>query len=198
MSKDLIDVLVPIPLLKRFSYKLPEEFKKKKLERGVRIKIPFGNRLLVGIFWNYSDPSRNNRSSYKFIKEVIDENSLLDKKLLNLAEWSSHYYHYPLGEVITYFFPPSLRKGKKAKFKESIFWKVSKKGDFIDLSGLGRAPNQRKGLELLREKGDLSQHSLKAYGVSRVTLNNLHNKGLVKRLSLEQFPVNSSLNQNLD
>ena len=191
MSKDLIDVLVPIPLLKRFSYKLPEEFKKKKLERGVRIKIPFGNRLLVGIFWNYSDPSRNNRSSYKFIKEVIDETSLLEKKLLNLAEWASRYYHYPLGEVITYFFPPSLRKGKKAKFKESTFWQVTEKGDFIDLSGLGRAPNQRKGLELLREKGDLSQHLLKAFGVSRVSLNNLHNKGLVKKLSQEQFPVYS-------
>ena len=191
MSKDLIDVLVPIPLLKRFSYKLPEEFKKKKLERGVRIKIPFGNRLLVGIFWNYSDPSRNNRSSYKFIKEVIDETSLLEKKLLNLAEWASRYYHYPLGEVITYFFPPSLRRGKKAKFKESTFWQVTEKGDFIDLSGLGRAPNQRKGLELLREKGDLSQHLLKAFGVSRVSLNNLHNKGLVKKLSQEQFPVYS-------
>ena len=191
MSKDLIDVLVPIPLLERFSYKLPEELKKKNLERGIRIKIPFGNRLLVGIFWNYSDPSRNNRSSYKFIKEVIDETSLLEKKLLNLAEWASRYYHYPLGEVITYFFPPSLRKGKKAKFKESTFWQVTEKGDFIDLSGLGRAPNQRKGLELLREKGDLSQHSLKAFGVSRVSLNNLHNKGLVKKLSQEQFPVYS-------
>ena len=191
MSKDLIDVLVPIPLLERFSYKLPEELKKKNLERGIRIKIPFGNRLLVGIFWNYSDPSRNNRSSYKFIKEVIDETSLLEKKLLNLAEWASRYYHYPLGEVITYFFPPSLRKGKKAKFKESTFWQVTEKGDFIDLSGLGRAPNQRKGLELLREKGDLSQHLLKAFGVSRVSLNNLHNKGLVKKLSQEQFPVYS-------
>tara|TARA_B100001013_G_scaffold298920_1_gene199915 strand:+ start:1828 stop:4038 length:2211 start_codon:yes stop_codon:yes gene_type:complete len=191
MSKDLIDVLVPIPLLERFSYKLPEELKKKNLERGIRIKIPFGNRLLVGIFWNYSDPSRNNRSSYKFIKEVIDETSLLEKKLLNLAEWASRYYHYPLGEVITYFFPPSLRKGKKAKFKESTFWQVTEKGDFIDLSGLGRAPNQRKGLELLREKGDLSQHSLKAFGVSRVSLNHLHNKGLVKKRSQEQFPVYS-------
>ena len=191
MSKDLIDVLVPIPLLERFSYKLPEELKKKNLERGIRIKIPFGNRLLVGIFWNYSDPSRNNRSSYKFIKEVIDETSLLEKKLLNLAEWASRYYHYPLGEVITYFFPPSLRRGKKAKFKESTFWQVTEKGDFIDLSGLGRAPNQRKGLELLREKGDLSQHSLKAFGVSRVSLNHLHNKGLVKKRSQEQFPVYS-------
>ena len=198
MSKDLIDVLVPIPLLEKFTYKLPKEFQKKNLERGIRMKIPFGNRLLVGIFWDYSDPTQNNRSSYKFVKEVIDESSLLDKKLLDLADWSSRYYHYPLGEVITYFFPPSLRKGKEAKFKESIFWKLTEKGDFVDLSGLSRAPNQKKGLELLREKGEMSQHSLKAYGVSPVSLKNLQNKSLVKKLSLEQYPVNSSKNQNLD
>ena len=196
MSKDLIDVLVPIPLLEKFTYKLPKEFQKKNLERGIRMKVPFGNRLLVGIFWDYPDPTQNNRSSYKFVKEVIDESSLLDKKLLDLADWSSRYYHYPLGEVITYFFPPSLRKGKEAKFKESIFWKLTEKGDFVDLSGLSRAPNQKKGLELLREKREMSQHSLKAYGVSPVSLKNLQNKSLVKKLSLEQYHVNSSKNQN--
>ena len=116
MSKDLIDVLVPIPLLKRFSYKLPEEFKKKKLERGVRIKIPFGNRLLVGIFLGITLILQETiEVATNLLREVIDETSLLEKKLLNLAEWASRYYHYPLGEVITYFFPPSLRRGKKAK-----------------------------------------------------------------------------------
>ena len=176
MSGELIDVLVPVPLLEKFTYKLPKEFQKKNLERGIRIKVPFRNRILVGIFWDYSDTSKNNIRSYKFIKEIIDESSLLDKKLLDLADWSSRYYHYPLGEVITYFFPPSLRKGKEAKFKESIVWQVTEKGDFVDLLNLSRAPNQRKGLELLREKGDLSQHSLKAYGVSTITLKNLHKK----------------------
>ena len=189
MSGELIDVLVPVPLLEKFTYKLPKEFQKKNLERGIRIKVPFRNRILVGIFWDYSDTSKNNIRSYKFIKEIIDESSLLDKKLLDLADWSSRYYHYPLGEVITYFFPPSLRKGKEAKFKESIVWQVTEKGDFVDLLNLSRAPNQRKGLELLREKGDLSQHSLKAYGVSTITLKNLHKKGLVKKLSLEQLPL---------
>ena len=197
MSGELIDVLVPVPLLEKFTYKLPKEFQKKNLERGIRIKVPFRNRILVGIFWDYSDTSKNNIRSYKFIKEIIDESSLLDKKLLDLADWSSRYYHYPLGEVITYFFPPSLRKGKEAKFKESIVWQVTEKGDFVDLLNLSRAPNQRKGLELLREKGDLSQHSLKAHGVSTITLKNLHKKGLVKKLSLEQLPLSSHQKQNV-
>ena len=119
----------------------------------------------------------------------------MDKALLDLADWSSRYYHYPLGEVITYFFPPSLRKGKEARFKESTYWKVTDKGDFFDLSELKRAPSQREGLELLREKGDLSQKSLRAYGISSVTLNNLYKKELIQKISLEQLPVNFSSNR---
>ena len=191
MPGDLIDVLVPVPLLEKFTYKVPKGYQKRKFKRGVRLKVPFGNRILIGIFWNYSDSSKPKRASYKFIKEIIDEDTLLDKALLDLADWSSRYYHYPLGEVITYFFPPSLRKGKEARFKESTYWKVTDKGDFFDLSELKRAPSQREGLELLREKGDLSQKSLRAYGISSVTLNNLYKKELIQKTSLEQLPVNS-------
>ena len=158
MPGDLIDVLVPVPLLEKFTYKVPKGYQKRKFKRGVRLKVPFGNRILIGIFWNYSDSSKPKRASYKFIKEILDEDTLLDKALLDLADWSSRYYHYPLGEVITYFFPPALRKGKEARFKESTYWKVTDKGDFFDLSELKRAPSQREGLELLREKGDLSQN----------------------------------------
>ena len=34
MPGDLIDVLVPIPSVERFTYKLPEKYQKKRLERG--------------------------------------------------------------------------------------------------------------------------------------------------------------------
>ena len=198
MPADLIDVLVPVPLLEKFTYKVSKGYQKRKLKRGVRLKVPFGNRILIGIFWNYSDATKPKRAGYKFIKEVLDEDTLLDKVLLDLANWSSRYYHYPLGEVITYFFPPSLRKGKEARFKESTYWKVTDKGDFLDLSELKRAPSQREGLELLREKGDLSQKSLKAYGISSVTLNNLYKKEFIQKISLEQLPKNSVRVETID
>ena len=56
MSGDLIDVLIPVPLLENFTYKVPKEYKNKKLEKGLRLKVPFGNRTVTGIFWTYSDP----------------------------------------------------------------------------------------------------------------------------------------------
>lgn len=190
MLGDLIDVLVPIPLLEKFTYKLPIKYQKRKLKRGIRISVPFRNRVVIGVFWDYSDFSKANRAKYKLIKEILDEDPLLDETLLDLADWASRYYHYPLGEVITYFFPPSLRKGNEAKFKKSTFWKVTDKGDFFDLSQLKRAPRQREGLEILRDRGDMSLQSLKACGISSVALNNLYKKELVQKIDVEQFPIN--------
>ena len=191
MSGDLIDVLIPVPLLEHFTYKVPKEYKNKKLEKGLRLKVPFGNRTVTGIFWTYSDPNRSKRASYKYIKEILDEESLLDKTLLDLADWASRYYHYPPGEVISYFFPPTLRKGAEAKFRRSTYWKVTDKGDFFDLSIFNRAPKQREALEFLREREGMSHQSLKAYGISTSILNNLSKKELIKKLSIEQPPIKS-------
>ena len=50
MSADLIDVLIPVPLLENFTYKVPKEHKNKKFKKGVRLKVPFGNRVVTGVF----------------------------------------------------------------------------------------------------------------------------------------------------
>ena len=97
MSEDLIDVLIPVPLLENFTYKVPKEYKNKIFKKGLRLKVPFGNRIVTGIFWTYSDPIKSKRTSYKYIKEILDEESLLDEALLDLADWASRYYHHPLG-----------------------------------------------------------------------------------------------------
>jgi primosomal protein N' (replication factor Y) len=185
MSADLIEVLVPIPLLERFSYLLPKHLQQDPPMPGTRVLVPFGRRTLVGVVWKINVENDAKGRKYKRIKEVIDDEPLLKKDLLDLADWASRYYHYPLGEVISYFFTPSLRKGKDAKFLETAFWNVSTEGEFIKISDLKRAPNQQKAIELLREKGELAQIAAKAYGVSLPTLKSLESKGLVSKYSRE-------------
>jgi len=196
MSEDLIDVLIPVPLLRNFTYKVPKKYKNKKFRKGLRLKVPFGNRVVTGIFWTYTDSIKSSRASYKYIKEILDEDPLLDENLLDLADWASRYYHHPLGEVISYFFPPTLRKGAEARFRKSTYWKVTNKGDFFDLSAFKRAPKQREALEFLRERGDMSQKSLKAYGISTPILNNLFKKELIEKLIIEQPPIKSVLSES--
>ena len=188
MSGEFIDVLVPVPLLEKFTYRLTKNQVNKELTRGVRLKVPFGNRDLIAIFWKFSDKRKLPNKKYKYVKEVLDSRSLLTKKEIELAEWASEYYHYPLGEVITYFFPPSLRKGKEAKFKETVTWKISNKGEFLDLSSMNKAPNQKKALEILRkEEGEVSQSYLKVLGISSQTLSALDKKGLLQKNKVERL-----------
>ena len=188
MSDNLIEVLVPIPLLEKFSYLLPKHIKSSLPLPGSRVLVPFGRRTLVGIVWKTNSSPNLKIKKYKYIKEVIDNEPLLTKDLIDLADWASRYYHHPLGEVISYFFPPSLRKGKDAKFLETSFWDLTNKGEFFRMEDLSRAPNQQKALEIFREKGELAQIAAKAFGISQHTLSALEKKELLSKHTRELLP----------
>ena len=188
MSDNLIEVLVPIPLLEKFSYLLPKHIKASLPLPGSRVLVPFGRRTLVGVVWKTNSPPNLKIKKYKYIKEIIDDEPLLSKDLLDLADWASRYYHHPLGEVISYFFPPSLRKGKEAKFLETSFWDLTNKGEFFRMEDLSRAPNQQKALEIFREKGELAQIAAKAFGITQPALSALEKKELLSKHTRELLP----------
>ncbi len=187
MASELIDVLVPIPVLEKFSY-LPAKGSRVLPKPGSRVLIPFGRRTLVGIVWKISKLDKSDKRKYKHIKEILDDSPLLDTNALKLAEWSSRYYHYPLGEIISYFFPPSLRKGEEAKFRQAKYLELTSRGEFLDMKSLEKAPAQKKLITLLQEKNEVSIKSLKAFGISSVSVKSLIDKGLIRSFSRELSP----------
>ena len=187
MAEELVDVLVPIPLLEKFSY-LPPKNSKYPIKQGSRVLIPFGNRMLVGVIWGKRLQVSADKRKYKRIKEVLDAVPLLSSNAMNLAEWSSRYYHYPLGEIITYFFPPSLRKGNEASFRQSKYIEITSKGEFINEDLLSNAPVQRKLITILKEKKEISLKSLTAFEISPSAVTGLEDKGYIRRFSRELSP----------
>ena len=187
MKSELIEVLVPIPLMGKFSY-LPPKNNISPLEVGSRVLVPFGRRTLVGVVWSFTKKDSSDKRKYRHIKELLDETPLLNTHSMNLAEWSSRYYHYPLGEIISYFFPPSIRKGKEAKFKESKYIELTSKGSFLSEEELSRAPNQKKLVALLKEKKEITLQSAKAFGIGTSVINGLIDKGYIKRFARELSP----------
>ena len=187
MTSELIDVLVPIPVLEKFSY-LPVKGSRVLPKPGSRVLIPFGRRTLVGVVWKISKLDKSDKRKYKHIKEILDDSPLLDTHALKLAEWSSRYYHYPLGEIISYFFPPSLRKGEEAKFRQAKYLELTSRGEFLDMKSLEKAPAQKKLITLLQEKHEVSIKSLKAFGISSVSVKSLIDKGLIRSFSRELSP----------
>ena len=196
MSLDLVEVLIPIPLMEKFSY-LPPKNNSNLLKQGSRVLVPFGKRTLVGVVWSFSDRDISLKRKYKHIKEVLDEVPLLDTNSIHLAEWSSRYYHYPLGEIISYFFPPSLRKGKEAKFRESQYLELTSKGSFLEEESLSRAPIQQKLISILKDKKEITLKSAQAFGVSNAVVNGLIEKGFVNRFSRELSPYKKLENKQL-
>ena len=52
MSIEQVEVLVPIPILEKFSYLLPAQFQDDPPGPGSRVLVPFGRRNLVGVVWD--------------------------------------------------------------------------------------------------------------------------------------------------
>ena len=196
MSLDLVEVLIPIPLMEKFSY-LPPKNNSNLLKQGSRVLVPFGKRTLVGVVWSFSERDKSSNRKYKYIKEILDEVPLLDSNSISLAEWSSRYYHYPLGEIISYFFPPSLRKGKEAKFRETKYLELTSKGSFLEEETLTRAPSQQKLISILKDKKEMTLKSAQAFGISNAAVNGLIEKGFVNRFSRELSPYKKLENKQL-
>ena len=71
MSSDLVEVLVPIPLMEKFSYLPPKS--NRPLKQGARVLIPFGRRTLVGVVWGFIQKESSDNRKYKHIQNVLDE-----------------------------------------------------------------------------------------------------------------------------
>ena len=196
MDKDLVEVLIPIPLMEKFSY-FPPKNRSNQLKKGSRVLVPFGNRLMVGVVWGFNKKSNSDKRKYKYIREVLDKTPLLNATSMSLAEWASRYYHYPLGEVISYFYPPSLRKGKEAKFKESKYIELTNKGSLLREEDLSRAPAQLKLISLLKEKKEVTIKSAQAFGISSAVIKGLIDKEYVASFSRELSPYKKHENKDL-
>ena len=83
MSLQQVEVLVPIPILEKFSYLLPAQFKDSPPKPGSRVIVPFGNRKLVGVVWEVKKSFSPEGRKLKHIKEVLDYSPLLDKESLS-------------------------------------------------------------------------------------------------------------------
>lgn len=62
--------------------------------------------------WGFCDHSDQPDERLKKILDVLDHRPLLPESLLNLIQWASDYYHYPLGQVFSTVLPNLLSQAK--------------------------------------------------------------------------------------
>jgi primosomal protein N' (replication factor Y) len=120
MKKDstlLLRIAVPAPLRQYFDYLPPKTMGWETLKPGARVKIPFRNRELIGIFMGFTTTPDVPINKLKTVLEIIDNKPIIPHDILQLCIWAADYYHAPIGEVLAAALPALLRQGKSADIK---------------------------------------------------------------------------------
>lgn len=107
-----LDVAVPVVLDQTFTYT-----SEAALLAGVRVKVSFGRRKLVGVVVAVSTKVPTSKYELKSVEEVLDSEPIYSDTLLALARWLSTYYLHPLGEVLRAMLPVSLVKKQKTRYR---------------------------------------------------------------------------------
>jgi primosomal protein N' (replication factor Y) len=109
-----------------FDYVLPEYMG--EVQPGRRVQVPFGkaNKLLsafvVQIIADPKTAAQCRKFNLKSIRAVIDEQPLLNEQLMQLAQWISHYYVCPLGEVLSAMVPAAVKQDSGVKKQAMVYW----------------------------------------------------------------------------
>ena len=99
----ILRIAVPSPLRCTFDYKLPENLRFKVKDQkplpGMRVKVEFGRRSIIGLIIDTPETSEVASDKLKEIIDIIDSTPVVPPDLFELFIWAANYYQHPLGEA---------------------------------------------------------------------------------------------------
>src|SRR3569832_1282287 len=101
----LIDVALPLPLFRSFSYRVPESLTG-SAEPGSRVLVPFRNKREIGIVIGPAE--RRVGVKYKDVIAAPDDGPSVDAPMLALCQWIVEFYLVPLGIALRCALPAAL------------------------------------------------------------------------------------------
>ncbi len=186
----LLQIALSVPMRRYFHYLPPKNEDWEGIQIGVRVRVPFGSRELVGIFMGFVTDSDFPVAKLKSVIAVVDDNSLISNDILELCLWASDYYHHPLGEVLVNSLPILLRQGKSLVTHQENYWHLTTAGQNVDLAHLVRAPRQIEALSYLRLHPEgLSANQLRLQGISKTITSALSEKEWIVERLVQEMPV---------
>ncbi len=193
MSGPILQVALPSPLRRLFDYRAPAGANKEDLQPGMRLKVPFGSRQLVGLIAGITETSDVPLSKLKRATELLDSQPLLPDSLWQLCTWTASYYQHGLGDTLSSALPVLLRQGEPALARQDRLWQLTP-GAYPEHPAISRAPKQKQAVQMLsKHPHGLSHALIGQWGLSRDTLESLERKGLVQRISQSHHHTNEPL-----
>ncbi len=146
----ILQIALDTPLRRVFDYLPPAERPSESLRPGVRVRVPFGRRQIVGVLVATASDSTLEPAKLKRALAVLDQAPVFDAVTFDLLRWAADYYHHPLGEVLAAALPASLREGEAAEPAAVERWHLTAAGR-VAWQGERRAPRRRALLARLAE-----------------------------------------------
>lgn len=110
MTGKFAEVAIALPIDRLFHYKIPEALTD-DINIGERVHVPFQNRTLVGYVVGLTDEP--GVVGVKDIQDLIDDQPIIRKEMLELTKWIKDTYLCSWGEAIEAAIPAGIKKGKK-------------------------------------------------------------------------------------
>ncbi len=160
----ILQVALDTPLRRLFDYLPPSGYGPGGTQPpiGVRVRVPFGKRQLLGILVGLIQESEVPAAKLRAATEILDQQPVLDPVTLEVLRWAAEYYHHPIGEVFAAALPVTLRAGQAAgSHVES--WRITAAGQAeLQNPSDKRAPAQRALLAWLNQHGPVQTGQLAA------------------------------------
>lgn len=110
------DVILPLPLPKLYTYRIPFEMNDEVLV-GARVIVQFGGKRVLSCI--VADIHENAPAEYqaKYILDVLDDTPIVTAPQLKLFKWMADYYMCTLGEVINAALPSALKLSSESRIQ---------------------------------------------------------------------------------
>ncbi len=111
------DVLLPLPLRDRFTYRVPPAFQP-EIKAGVRVIVQFGPRkFFSALVYRLHEDLPEGSFDLKDIDAILDREPVVNSAQLLLWEWVVHYYCCTWGEVYKAALPSALKLESQTKVR---------------------------------------------------------------------------------
>lgn len=107
----IVRVTLDLAVRKEFDYSVPIELEH-RIEAGCRVKVPFGNRQLLGSVTAILDKSPH--AALKPITKVLRSQAPITPQILELARWIADYYCASLDATLKTVLPEAVRKEEES------------------------------------------------------------------------------------
>lgn len=111
-----VDVLLPVPITKLFTYRVPFELND-HIGIGYRVIVQFGKKkIITGIVANiHENPPEVYQA--KYIIDLLDDEPVMNEKQLSFYKWIAGYYMCTTGEVLNVGLPSGLKLSSESKIQ---------------------------------------------------------------------------------